>query len=1110
MISLLTKYIHIIKFVMNTGIRFLFIILLSFLITGWHSAYSQLIIQNHLTPQQLVQQVLVGSGVTVLNVTYTGANNARGSFINGSTTNLGIDEGVILSSGGIFSAPGNVSGFANTNNGQPGDPQLTSLAGNATHDAAVLEFDFIPQSDTLTFKYVFGSEEYPEYVCSGFNDVFGFFVSGPNPASPFNPYNNMNIALIPESFPPLPVAINTVNRGSPGGSYPASGCVSLAYSHLYIDNQAIGGTTIVYDGFTRTLTATLVVTPCEQYHIKLAVGDAGDFAYDSSVFLEANSFSSPGMSTSVSFSNSSNFFGNSVEACNDAIIVFELEEPRSSPYFIEIDQILGTATLGEDYSLYPAGDTLIIPAGEMSTQLVISPYSDNLVEGTENVKFIFAYDEACNALLDTTTIQILDNTMGVAGIITDSIYCVYDAPDTLIGLPAGGVFTGPGLDSIVFDPGAAGVGVHTITYSLYFVDQTIFGTDTICMNEVNVDIEVIDGPACNAGPDDVVAEGMDYTLSGTAEYYDNVTWTTSGSGMFDDPAILNATYSPSSQDIVNGSVTLSLTATAQSPCPGDTTNSMLLTIASGTTAIAGEDATICEGDVYQVTGSGLFYQTLEWTSSGDGFFDDPSSQDPVYSPGPADIAGGSVVLTLTVFGSSTDSDDMVLTIVPAPVADAGGNSTINEGDHFNTSATALNQSSVQWLTQGDGSFSDPGQLNTTYTPGLNDNLLEGVFLSLVAFGESPCGSDTSTIFLTIESGTSVDAGSDRTICANDDLVLSGNGTFYQMSRWTSGGDGMFDDPSLMNAVYYIGAQDIQDSVVTLTLTVYGSDTVSGSFNLYIHPLPEAPVSLLSGDDYFCSGSLNTISLTSEGGLGDELQWFDDVCGIGQIGTGSPLNVPAPLQTTTYYVWWQNMCGVSDCMELDVNVIENLDVGVSISASKNPIESGETVVFTATPQNGGSAPEYTFMVDGTIVQSGPESTYTTSSLADGQTVVVEVLSSEQCVVNSTAQDALIIGVNFRPDLAAPNAFSPNGDNLNDEFKLVGPVDEIVQYSLKIYDRWGAQVFETRELSSGWDGQINGNPAPSGVYVWIADYTIRPSAVTPEGEVKQEKGTLVLIR
>ncbi|MBU2649533.1 MAG: gliding motility-associated C-terminal domain-containing protein [Bacteroidetes bacterium] len=1086
-------------------------IIISLSIFLWSlQAHSQLIVQNNLTPQQLVQQILVGSGVTVLNVTYTGAVNARGSFFNGSSTNLGIDEGVILSSGSVFSAPGLHSVFASTNFSQPGDPQLTAIAGSGTHDAAVLEFDFIPQSDTLTFKYVFGSEEYPEYVCSGFNDVFGFFVSGPNPASPFNPYNNMNIALIPESFPPLPVAINTVNRGSPGGGYPASGCVSLAYSHLYIDNQAMGGTTIVYDGFTRTLIATLVVVPCEQYHIKLAVGDAGDWIYDSSVFLEANSFSSPGMSSSISFSNSSSFFGNSVEACNDAKITFELTEPKSSPTYIEIDEILGTATLGDDYSLYPSNDTLVIPAGELSTEIIISPYSDNLIEGIETVKFIFAYDEACAASLDTTTIQILDNTLGVAGIVADSIYCIYDAPDTLVGLPGGGVFAGPGIDSIVFDPAVAGIGVHSIKYSVYFVDQTIFGTDTICQNEVFVDIEVIDGPSAAAGPDDVIAEGMDYTLNGNASYYNVILWTSSGDGTFDDPSILNATYTPSFQDISNGSVMLSLTASAQAPCPGDSTDSMLLTIASGTTAIAGEDATICEGESYQLTGNGLFYQTLEWSSAGDGVFDDPYAQEPLYTPGSADVAAGNVILTLTVYGSSTDSDEMLLTITPAPVADAGGNAVINEGQVFHASAQAFNFSSLTWETSGDGSFDNPGILNATYTPGPDDNLQEGVSLMLIADGLTPCGSDTSVMYLTIESGTASIAGPDQTICANDELLLDGSGSYYLHSLWNTSGDGLFNDPALMDAIYYPGILDIQDSTVTLTLTVFGSDTVSSSLTLYIHPLPEAPVSLFTSEDQFCSGSVTTLELSSSGGSGTELQWFEDICGMSPIGTGTQLNIDAPLQTHTYHVWWQNMCGVSDCREITVNVIENLDVQVGITASKNPIETGETVMFTASPQNGGTNPTYTFMVDGNVVKSGADNTYTTSSLADGQTVSVELHSSENCVISSTAYAEILVGVNFRPKLVAPNAFSPNGDQLNDVFMLKGPVDEIARYTLKIFDRWGARVFETSNIEEGWDGQINGSPAPAGAYIWMADYTIRGSAVTDEGETHKENGTFVLVR
>ena len=114
---------------------------------------------------------------------------------------------------------------------------------------------------------------------------FGFFISGPNPSG--GNYNNYNIARIPNTT--LPVTINNVNSGS--------------YSTYYVNNELLGGTTIVYDGFTKVLTAWAKVVPCVQYHIKLAVGDAGDQSYDSGVFLEANSFSSPTLSVSTSYVN---------------------------------------------------------------------------------------------------------------------------------------------------------------------------------------------------------------------------------------------------------------------------------------------------------------------------------------------------------------------------------------------------------------------------------------------------------------------------------------------------------------------------------------------------------------------------------------------------------------------------------------------------------------------------------------------------------------------------------------------------------------------------------------------------------------------------------------
>ena len=225
---------------------------------------------NTVTPQQLAQ-MLAGTGITVTNVRFTGAKIAGGSFTGGLADGLGIDTGVILSSGDVANAvgPNNNPGIS-TSNDTPGDPNLDVIVGtgHATFDAAVLEFDFVPTEGTVSFRYVFGSDEYLEFV-NQFNDVFAFYVDG------------ANVALIPGTN--TPVAINSVNLDS---------------NPLYYVNNDFnpsGGASPFgsqFDGFTKVLTATVTVTPNVSHHIKLAIADTDDTLLDSAVFLEASSFTS--------------------------------------------------------------------------------------------------------------------------------------------------------------------------------------------------------------------------------------------------------------------------------------------------------------------------------------------------------------------------------------------------------------------------------------------------------------------------------------------------------------------------------------------------------------------------------------------------------------------------------------------------------------------------------------------------------------------------------------------------------------------------------------------------------------------------------------------------
>jgi len=356
-------------------------------------SYSQLVVNNTMTPQQLVQNILLGSGVTVSNIQFTGSLNAIGSFT-GTSSNIGIPSGIILASGNIVDAVGpNNSAFAGVNLFQPGDAQLTAIAGNDTYDAAVLEFDFVPSADTIRFNYVFGSEEYPEYVCSSYNDVFAFFLSGPNPLGGM--YNSKNIALIPGTL--TPVAINSINSGTPGGSYPASGCTSLAHSSYYVNNT--GGATVQYDGFTKVLQAVAHVVACQTYHIKIAIADAGDGIFDSGVFLEAKSFSSPTLNISAVGSTNDSLM---VEGCGAAVYTFTRDNASNSQPFTIHFLIGGTAINGVDYQDLngnPIADSIVFLPGQDTAFLIINPIFDGISEQDETV--ILAIPQILSCTNDT-------------------------------------------------------------------------------------------------------------------------------------------------------------------------------------------------------------------------------------------------------------------------------------------------------------------------------------------------------------------------------------------------------------------------------------------------------------------------------------------------------------------------------------------------------------------------------------------------------------------------------------------------------------------------------------------------------------------------------------
>lgn len=375
-------------------------------------AFSQsVVVSNTQTPTQLVNNVLLGMGVTASNITINGnpvnANAVQGNVASFTNTNptFPISSGLLLTTGNAIAAQGPNNSTSLSNNlpataNVASDPHLNILAAGTVTNGVVLEFDFIPTGDTLNFRYIFGSEEYPEFSPSTFNDAFGLFLWGPGITGPYalaGYANGANIATIPGG---IPVTINNV------------GDASNTQYYVFNDNGSTYGNAIQYDGTTVLLTAAASVQCNQTYHIKLAISNVSDMNYDSGVFLEANSFSSNVVDVAVATVSGDTTI---VEGCNFADIVFTRPEGNMLDTLSIIYTIGGTATEGVDYANLM--DTIIFLPGVDTVIVNLTPIQDNIIEGYESVIISVNIINPCgDTIVSSGTIYVWD------GPIIDSLW----------------------------------------------------------------------------------------------------------------------------------------------------------------------------------------------------------------------------------------------------------------------------------------------------------------------------------------------------------------------------------------------------------------------------------------------------------------------------------------------------------------------------------------------------------------------------------------------------------------------------------------------------------------------------------------------------------------
>ncbi len=366
--------------------------------------------QITLTPGQtvvdLTQNVLTGNGLEALNITFNGsapnaqvAQNGVQFFSIEPGTDFPFNSGLILRTDGAPSVNA--------------DPDLNALSSpfNVTN-GSIIEFDFVATGDTMNFKYIFASSEYTSYTCSGFNDAFGFFLSGPGINGPYT-NNAINLATIPGTN--TPVAINTVNSGIATGGSPQN-CLNAnplwqehtiyfttSFNQLFLP---IGGG---YNGATVAMIAASGLVCNETYHIKMGVANVGDQALNSAVFLEAESFQVFGydivVEPNIQGPTQGGLFA---ENCTFATLMVTRQTDGTVTDTICVPvQTQGTIDPATDLLNFPT--EICFPPGVDTVYFQFNPIQDNVTEGIETLTITLTSVNACGVETPTSvTLSVID------------------------------------------------------------------------------------------------------------------------------------------------------------------------------------------------------------------------------------------------------------------------------------------------------------------------------------------------------------------------------------------------------------------------------------------------------------------------------------------------------------------------------------------------------------------------------------------------------------------------------------------------------------------------------------------------------------------------------
>jgi hypothetical protein len=446
-------------------------------------------------------------------------------------------------------------------------------------------------------------------------------------------------------------------------------------------------------------------------------------------------------------------------------------------------------------------------------------------------------DGPCAAAGDAMRITI--NPAATVNAGADQTVCSTSPQVLLAGLVGDGAATGtwtggagsfsPSASAMnaTYTPSAAEIAAGSVTLTLTTNDPT--GPCAALADQMRITINP--AATANAGLDQIVCASAPQVqlvgvIGGGAS---GGTWS-GGAGSFSpDASTANAVYTPTAAEIAAGGVTLTLTSSDPAgPCAavGD---AMVITISPAAVVNAGPDQRLCAGSPQaQLAGSvsgGASSGT--WSGGAGTFSPKPTALGATYTPTAAEIAAGSVTLTLTTNDPTGPcaavSDQVRLTFDPASTVNAGPDQTVcSSSPQAQLAGSVGGTVSTGSWTGGGGTFSPGrGSLDATYTPSAGEIAAGSVTLTLTSAASSgPCPTASDAVTLFISPAVIANAGPDQVACAvSPQVQLAGSiGSGATSALWT-GGTGTFSPgPAVLNASYMPSAAEIAAGSVTLTLT----------------------------------------------------------------------------------------------------------------------------------------------------------------------------------------------------------------------------------------------------------------------------------------------------